>query len=129
MTEFKPTKPPLVCNYQAILEVKEELEGRNFKRAVCKDGYCVYRGNDGLRCAIGILLEGRIPEDSGAWKFPGGWRGLVLEEEEASKALSNVCMNVLTELQYIHDANANVTKQEKTESLQKLLNENPPIDV
>ncbi len=60
---------------------------------------CAYRGEDGLKCAIGCL----IPDSEYSEKIEGGGVHFLVSNTDMPPSLRGVDLNLLNQLQTVHD--------------------------
>lgn len=82
----------------AIKYVKERLLEQN-QRATGPMGGCQYRTKEGLKCAVGHLLD--LPENSPVFNFKGGAYTLMKEIDPPLKFPCS--LKLLVQMQTIHD--------------------------
>ncbi len=84
-----------MTNQEAVTKVVQHLRTQQVRSV--KDGRCLYRGPDGLKCAIGVL----IPDD----QFDRAMEGLPIEDLVKFKipALESLDHALLARIQGIYD--------------------------
>lgn len=78
------------------------IRKQNYKISTTKEGSCAYRGENGLRCALGHMIPNKL--------YKSGMEGLVPDHSllrdfpELGVYLENVDVELLTDLQCAHDS-------------------------
>ena len=84
----------------------------------CTDetGNCVYRGLDGMKCAVGAI----IPDTEYRWEFDNSIESSQIENIiDQIPSLRDVDLDILMEMQYIHDSLPNDRWEANFESIAK----------
>jgi hypothetical protein len=88
-----------------IMNIVETHMLKQMKRSVSSDGSCAYRGENGLKCAVGALINDEHYDKSFDTNSVPVWDASILNAIEASldEKLNESNVDLLNELQSIHD--------------------------
>ena len=92
-----------MTNQEAVDTIAQHLIAQN-KRCVDVDDLerCLYRGPDGMKCAVGVLIpDSEYREEFDWFEF----KGMSLQEiMDECPSISSLNYKMLAELQYVHDS-------------------------
>lgn len=104
---------------QIIDKINSDFKGRSYrptnKRDLnCAEDVCLYRGDNGRKCIVGVFIPDR--EYSNSMESSGGVKGL-LDEYPLLTNMMPLSIEVLSVLQSMHDSSRDISDEELKNNL------------
>lgn len=100
-----------MTNQEAFNRVWDHFVVKKGKPSMSKDGNCKYRGPNGAKCAVGVLIPDEAYRES--YDSDGGYSLYTLiSDPPVSSVLCGVTPGLLFAMQHVHDASAKALRRD-----------------